>query len=156
MSTPTAYLETARKALKLSRKGKSAVEIKTALDLPYATHAHHAVAIATLEERFEEPRLTEDELKLLIQIAQNERNAIAHGDARSPKLKYAGHWTWPRGRAAYLAYKRLGTHRRGEDDRKPGTGLGLLYPYNGYVRLTRAGWALIHALEAVQGVNDGR
>jgi len=151
MTKPASFLQTARAALKLHRKGKTAVEIKLALKLAYAADAHRAVNVAFEEESFNEPRLTPDEIGLLLSVAAAQRAAVARGDACSPKLKYCGHWRWPKSRAAYLAYKRLGSHRRGEDEHKPGTGLELLHPYNGYVRLTRAGWALVHALEAQGG-----
>ncbi|MGE4324194.1 MAG: hypothetical protein AB7E60_14355 [Sphingobium sp.] len=145
------YLEMAAQALRLHRKGKTPVEIKVALALPYARDANTAVNIGEMAERFEEPRLTDQERDMLLSVAAYERDEIARGNTCAPKLKYAGSHMWPRSRAAYLAYKRLGSHRRGEDARRPGTGLALLNPYNGYVRLTRAGWALVHLLEAEGG-----
>lgn len=143
------YLDTALKALKLHRKGQSNPEIKVALGYSYSEDVVRAVNCARLAEQFEEPRLTADELAVLFSVADAERCAIERGDGCSPKLKYcSGGYFWPKSRTSYLAYKRLGTHRRGEEPRSTGTGLGLLHPYNGYVRLTRAGWALVLALEA--------
>lgn len=147
------YLEMARRALKLHRQGKANSEIKLALGYGYSVEVARAVNCAALEERFDEPRLTDQEIALLKSVARAERSAIARGDGCAPQLKYCGGTFWPRSRSAYLAYKRLGSHRRGEDPHKPGSGLGLLNPYNGYVRLTRAGWALVHALE-VAGVAE--
>ena len=142
------YLDTARKALKLHRKGKSNPEIKVALGYSYSEDVVRAVSCARLYEGFEEPALTTQEIELLKAVARAERAAASSGDGRSPQLKYCSGLFWPKSRSAYLAYRRLGSHRRGEDQRRPGTGLGLLHPYNGYVRLTRAGWSLVHALEA--------
>lgn len=143
------YLTTARKALKLHRKGKSNPEIKTELGYRYSAEVITAINAARLEETFEEPRITPDELAVLFSVADAERLAIERGDTCSPQLKCCrGGYFWPKSRTAYLAYKRLGSHRRGEDPRWPGTDLGLLHPYSGYVRLTRAGWALVLALEA--------
>lgn len=143
------YLDTARKALKLYRKGQSNPEIKVALGYSYSEDVVRAVNCARLAEEIEEPCLTADERAVLISVADAERRAIERGEACAPKLKYcSGGYFWPKSRVAYLAYKRLGKHRRGEDPNRPGTGLGLLHPYSGYVRLTRAGWALVHALEA--------
>lgn len=145
------YLETAHRARALRIKGESNPEIKVALGYRSSAAVGIAVTCASLDASFEEPRLSPDELELLVIIGQTERLAVANGDGRAPKLKYCKRWNWPPSRPAYLAYKRLGTHRRGEDPRKPGTGLGLINPYNGYVRLTRAGWAFVHAIEAAKG-----
>lgn len=142
------YLDTARKALKLNRKGKSNPEIKIALGYSYSAEVARAVNCARLYEGFEEPALTIQEIELLTAVARAERAAASTGDGCSPQLKYCSGLFWPKSRSAYLAYRRLGSHRRGEDQSRPGTGLGLLHPYNGYVRLTRAGWSLVHAIEA--------
>ncbi|MBY0392149.1 MAG: hypothetical protein K2Q27_02660 [Novosphingobium sp.] len=143
------YLAIAHEARKLSLKGKSNPEIKVALKFSYSTDVVRAVECARLDAGFDEPRLSDDETALILAVARAERSAVAKGDARAPQLKYcAGGYFWPRSRSAYLAYKRLGSHRKGEDLHRPGTGLGLLHPYSGYVRLTRAGWALVHAIEA--------
>ncbi len=145
------YLDTARQALKLHRKGKSNPEIKTELGYRYSDDVVYATNCARLYEGFEEAALTAQEIELLRAIANGERAAVAVGNSCAPKLKHFRRWNWPKSRAAYLAYKRLGKHRRGEDPSRPGTGLGLLHPYNGYVRLTPAGWALVHAIEAQGG-----
>ena len=146
------YLATAAKALKFHRKGLSNPEIKVALEYHSSAQVVQAVNCARLEELFEEPRLTSDETLLLIAVARAERTAIARGEACAPKLKYcSGSPFWPKSRSAYLAYKRLGSHRRGENPNCHGSGLGLLHAYNGYVRLTRSGWALVHAIEQESG-----
>ncbi|MGE4324125.1 MAG: hypothetical protein AB7E60_14005 [Sphingobium sp.] len=145
------FLDLAAQALRLHLNGKTAAEIKASLSLPSARDVHLAIDIGRLAERFEEPRLTDQEQELILSVAAYERDEIARGNTCAPKLKYAGAHMWPRSRAAYLAYKRLGSHRRGENTRSPGTGLGLLHPYNGYVRLTKAGWAFVHALESKGG-----
>lgn len=147
----SAFLTSARRAFALHRKGKTPVEIKLALGLRLSAEATRYVHCGRLAHGFDEPRLTADEIALLFAVANAERDAVARGDTCAPKLKYcSGGLFWPKSRSAYLAYRRLGSHRRGEDERRPGTGLGLLHPYNGYVRLTRAGWALVHALDAVE------
>lgn len=147
----SAFLDKARRALALYRKGKTAVEIKQALQLRYAVEAVRHVDCGMMAHKFDETRLSTDETALLIAVARAERAAVARGETCPPKLKYcSGGLFWPKSRSAYLAYRRLGSHRRGEDESRPGTGLGLLHPYNGYVRLTRAGWALVHALDAVE------
>jgi hypothetical protein len=156
MADQVPYLTRARKAAKLAKAGKTNVEIKVAMNLGYASEASRMVEIAHLDQSFEANRLTSDELQLLRIVAHAQRNGLERGETCSPKLKYCSAPFWPRSRPAYLAYKRLGTHRAGEDTNRPGTGLALLQPYNGYVRLTRAGWALVHALEALEGTNNGR
>lgn len=145
------YLETARKARSLRTKGKSNPEIKVELGYASSADVERAVHCARLDASFEERRLTAEELELLMIVASHERAAVASGDGCAPKLEYCRRWHWPASRSAYLAYKRLGSHRRGELPHKAGTGLALLDPYNGYVRLTRAGWALVHAVEALKG-----
>ncbi|MBX9661896.1 hypothetical protein [Novosphingobium sp.] len=146
------YLAIAHEALKLSLKGKSNPEIKVALKFHFSADVVRAVQCARLDTGFNEPRLTDDETALILAVARAERAAVERGDACAPQLKYcSGGMFWPRSRSAYLAYKRLGTHRKGEDPTRPGTGLGLLHPYSGYVRLTRAGWALVHAIKAQEG-----
>lgn len=145
-------LQIARKALALADKGKSNIEIKAALKLNYAQEAANFVLVGNIDRKQNEAKLTDLELALIKSVALAERRALERRETCSPKLKYCSPALgfWPKSRAAYLAYKRLGTHRAGEDERRPGSGLGLLHPYAGYVRLTRAGWALVHALEAMQ------
>lgn len=145
------YLDTAKKALKLHRKGRSNLEIKVELGYRYSEDVVRAVNCARLYEGFEEPALTVQEIELLKAVARAERAAVSKGEGCAPQLKYCSGLFWPKSRSAYLAYRRLGSHRRGEEQRRPGTGLGLLHPYNGYVRLTPAGWSLVHALEALGG-----
>lgn len=146
------YLAIAHEARKLSLKGKSNPEIKVALKFAYSADVVRAVDCARLDAGFDEPRLSDDETALLLAVARAERAAVEKGQTRAPQLKYCrGGMFWPSSRSVYLAYKRLGTHRKGEDPYRPGTGLGLLHPYSGYVRLTRAGWALVHAIEAKEG-----
>lgn len=145
------YIETAREALKLSRKGKEVAEIKVALGERYSKDVHHMINAARSEEEQAEPRLTPDELTLILSVARAERADVVRGQLCSPKLKYCGGMFWAKGKPERIARKRLGAHRKGEDETKRGTGLALLDPYGGgYVRLTRAGWALVHAVEAAQ------
>lgn len=148
-----AYIDIARKAFALAKKGKSNIEIKVELGLPYSKDAAHAVEVGRIDASFEEPRLTPDEMTLIMRVAEAERRDVERGIVCSPKLKYCSGLFWARGKAERVARKRLGSHRYGEDERRPGTGLALLRPYHGgYVRLTRAGWAMVHALE-VQAKN---
>lgn len=144
----TSYMETARMALALYRKGKTAIEIRKALGFPYAKSANHAVNVAIREEKYRESRLSPDELELIINVGRAELRLIERGDTCGPKLKYCGGWRWPKGKAERIARRRLNAERKGEDSRSA-TGLRLLYSYHGgYVFLTRAGWALFHAIEA--------
>ena len=144
------YLETARQALKLHRKGHTAVEIKQALKLGYAHEANRAVNVALAEETYLEAALSQDELTLLINIGRAQLRQLERGDTCRPKLKYCSGMFWARGKAERIARKRLDTERKGEDCIS-GTGLGLLCSYHGgYVFLTRAGWALFHTFEQVR------
>lgn len=143
------YLEDARKAVALADKGKTPIEIKIALGLRYSKDANALVNCGRTERTFVEPKLTKDEMTLILSIATSQRAGLERGDTCSPKLKYVGGMFWPRSRSETVARKRLGSHRRGEDESKRGTGLGLLYHYHGgYVQLTRAGWSLVHQMEA--------
>lgn len=150
--TSKAYIEAARKALALHRRGKDIQEIKKAVGDRYAEDTKTKIAVANQEARLNSYQLTDDEFTLLNNIAEAERRALERGSTCSPKLKYCGLAFWPRTKATRLARKRLDTHRHGECTSQPGTGLGLLNAYHGgYVRLRPAGWALIHALEGKPG-----
>lgn len=146
------YLEKSRRAFTLHKKGKSNVEIKVELGLGYASDAEGMVAVGRIDAVHQEAALTSDELKLILSIAAAERSALEEGDSCSPKIKYCGGWRWSHGKADRVAKKRLNLFRKNEDKTKgswSATGLNLVDTYNGgYVRLTRAGWALVHALEA--------
>lgn len=142
------YIDSAREALKLSRKGLSVADIKAKIGERYSEQVRHKIRAALQEERQNAARLSADEMVLILSVARTARLAVEAGDLCSPKLKYCGGMFWPRGKSERIARKRLGAHRKGEDPTNPGTGLGLLDPYHGgYVRLTRAGWALAYALE---------
>lgn len=143
------YLESAREALRLHRKGLSVSDIKTAIGERYAVDVRRKINVGTMEEDLAEPALSSEELSLILNIGRAERRALECGDTCSPKLKHCAGMFWPQGKAERIARKRLGTHRRGEDETAKGTGLRLLTPYHGgYVRLSRTGWALVHAIEA--------
>ena len=142
------YLQSARDALKHHRKSKSTQEIKAKLGLRYAEEVHRRVNVAQREETYLEARLTPDELTLIMNVGRAQLRQLEHGDICSPKLKYCGGLFWPRGKAERIARKRLNDDRKG-DEVGLATGLGLLCAYHGgYVILTRAGWALFHAIEA--------
>lgn len=86
----TDYLETARKALALSKKGKTNVEIKLALGLDYAKDAERAVAIGQRQAKIDEAALTKAELDVIRMLAANERRRNANGDNSSFSGKYLG------------------------------------------------------------------
>jgi hypothetical protein len=143
------YLESARVALKLFRKGKDIQEIKVKLGERYAVDVRRKINVACMELDFEEPELTSDELALVMNVGRIQRIQLTRGETCSPKLKWCAAAFWPNGKAERIARKRLGKHRASEDPQKPGTGLGLLHHYHGgYVQLTPAGWSLFHAIDA--------
>ena len=138
----TAYIETAREALKLHRKGRTTQEIKDALGLRYAYEVHKSVNVASAEDKAQNARLTEDEITLIINVGRAVLRQLEHGNTCAPKLKYCRGMLWPRGKAYRSAKKRLAAASW-----DGGEGLNLLHAYNGYVCLTPAGWALFHAIE---------
>lgn len=147
----SSWIETARQALAMFRKGLTPVEIKVKLDQRYSLDVRKMIVAADDEERFLGFALTKDEVTLIRNVGKAQLSAIQRGDTCSPKLKYCGQMFWAKGKAERIARKRLDKHRKGEDPSKcPGTGLGLLNAYNGYVCLRPAGWSLWHALEAAE------
>lgn len=141
----------AAKAHKLSSKGDlTGRELADKLGLKYAAEAHDLANIGRAAAARESHRLTDSEMLLLRCLAAEERALLDAGRVGSPTSprvaqrarKASG---WP----AATAAKRLGTHRKGEDERSRGSGLNLVsIPGNGHLWLTPAGWALIHAIEA--------
>lgn len=144
------YLESARIALAMERKGKSVPEIKAKLGLRYAHEVHNRLLVARKEETFREPNITVDELELIMNVGRAQLAQLDRGETCNPKLKYCAGRLWPRGKAERIARKRLDSHRKGEDPNGRGTGFNLLYPYSGYVCLTPAGWALYWSARADQ------
>lgn len=148
------YLQKAIEAAKLAGKGKTRIEVKDALGFRYARDAQVAINIGNGHNRVEELALTPDEIKLLLAVAKAERLALSHGDSCSPKLKHLALYPWGKSKVERLARKRLDLARKGEENlpQWQWSGLGLLNAYHGgYVCLRRAGWALVHALEAKGG-----
>lgn len=138
------YLHSSREALKLQSKGKSTQEIKAKLGLRYAQEVHSRIAVAKREEDFLEPKLTHDELDLIIHVGRAQLRQLERGEICSPKLKYCSPPFWRVGKSKRVAQKRI--HLSRSDGT---TGIGLLCAYHGgYVYLTPAGWALFHAIEA--------
>lgn len=148
------YLESARAALAMDRKGKTVAEIKAKLGLRFADEVHNRLLVARKEESFREPNITFDELALIMNVGRMQLWQLEHGGTCNPKLKYCREPFWPRGKAERLARKRLASHRKGEDLSKHGTGFNLLHPYNGYVCLTPAGWALYWSTHSEQERDD--
>lgn len=151
----TAILENAAKALKLHRKGKSNPEVKKALGLEYSTDAIRMIEVGRRQERINDCRLTERELTVIMSLAEVERKRLARGDVSAFNGKWLGGFGWKAGEALRLMRKRLGLARKGEERQLERghlhncTGLGLiLHWHGGGCHLTRAGWALVHALEA--------
>jgi len=148
------YLQSARAALAMDRKGKTVAEIKANLGLRYAHEVHNRLLVARKEETFHEPNITVDELALIMGIGKAQLRQLDHGETCNPKLKYCGGRFWLRGKAERIARKRLARHRKGEDPNGRGTGFNLLHPYNGYVCLTPAGWALFWSTLSEQERDD--
>lgn len=141
-------LALADKAYKLSKAGKSGPEIAKAIGVRYASEANSFAAVGRARASAEAARLTEPELLLLRSLAEEHRYLIANGECRSPKspdvswrARKSGGW------ANATASKRLGSHRKGEDERYHGTGFRMVHASrNGHIWLESAGWALVHAL----------
>ena len=143
-------LETAAKALKLHQQGKSNPEIKNALGLAYSTDAIRIIEVGRRQHRIEDCRLTDRELAVLKAIARSERERQDRGDVTAFKGKYLGGFGWKIGEMLRIVRKRLGHARKGEENLPSYqlTGLGLVdHWHGGGCCLTRAGWALIHAIE---------
>ena len=143
-------LGTAAKALKLHQQGKSNPEVKKALGLAYSTDALRMIEIGRRQHRIEDCKLTDRELTVLKTLARSERARQAKGDVSAFNGKYLGGCGWKFGAMLRIVRKRLGHARKGEENLPPYqlTGLGLVdHWHGGGCCLTRAGWALIHAIE---------
>lgn len=144
------WIALGRKALKLSKKITDIQALKKALGCTYAAEAHHLVNLGQKCASIDTHQLTASELLLLQCLAAVHRAELSRGNISSPKSK----WVSARARKSYgwaaaTAAKRLGTHRKGEDQRWRGTGLNMVYASrNGHMWMEPAGWAVIHALEA--------
>jgi hypothetical protein len=140
----------ALKAHKLSLKpdmdGKT---LAKALGVKYAAEARTMAAVGRGWAVRDSHRLTEAEALLIKTIATEERLILEAGGCRSPKgVTISWRARKSSGWAASTAAKRLGSHRKGEDERHYGTGLRLVEARrNGHIWLTAAGWALAHAME---------
>lgn len=144
-------LDTAAKALKLHRQGKSNPEIKKALGLAYSTDAIRMIEVGKRQHRIEDYALTNGELAVIKALARSERARQGNGDVSAFNGKWLGGFGWKVGAMLRIVRKRLGRTRKGEEDLQlhEMTGLGLIdHWHGGGCRLTRAGWALVHALEA--------
>ncbi|HEU4958998.1 MAG TPA: hypothetical protein VFT56_01205 [Sphingomonas sp.] len=140
----------ADKAYELGRAGKTGPEIAKAIGVQHASEAHAHAAVGRARASAERARLTDPEVLLLRCLAAEERALLARGQCRSPK-SHAVSWRAgkSRGWANATASKRLGSHRKGEDDRLGGTGFRMVkVAGNGHIWLTPAGWAVVHAIEA--------
>lgn len=141
----------ALKAAKLLRKADiTGPELAQKLGVKYAADAWHLAALGRSIESIDNNRLTDAERLLIVSLAAEHRDLHERGEIRSPKGKHAS-WRARKsdGWAASVVAKRLGTHRKGEDERWRGTGLNFVNASrNGHMSLTPAGWALVHAMEA--------
>lgn len=141
----------ALQAHKLSRReGITGPELAAKLGVKYAKDAWHLAAVGARLQRVENAKLSEPEVLLLKCLAHVERDLADRGEVRSATGKHVS-WRARKadGWAASTAAKRLGTHRKGEDERWRGTGLNFVdASRNGSMSLTQAGWAIIHTMEA--------
>ena len=140
----------ADKAHRLANAGKTGPEIAKAIGVRYASEAHAHAAVGRARATAETARLTDPEMLLLRCLAAEHRALIAGGECRSPKSPNVS-WRARKsaGWAAATAANRLGSHRKGEDDRLAGTGFRMVEASrNGHIWLKPAGWAFIHAIEA--------
>lgn len=153
MSGVSSYLATALKAAALAKKGKSRFEVRDELDFRYVGEADTAIRTGKRFERISGYVLTPDEIRLLLALARAEREKLQVGDLSSCKLKHITPWPWPRTKCERIARKRLDIAAKGEETLPPAfgrTGLGLVEVYHGgYIRMRPAGWAMVHALEAM-------
>ena len=149
------YLKMAREAAKLAKKGLTNPQIRARLGLPYSKDVVRAVQIAHRQARIDDCMLTKRELETIMALARTERSANLRGDNSAFNGKWLGGAGYRAGQCLQIIRKRLGHARKGEpcesyyDLQWRCTGIGLVnHWHGGGVKLTRAGWALVHALEA--------
>ncbi|MBA4766097.1 MAG: hypothetical protein H2049_00495 [Porphyrobacter sp.] len=153
MSQHGQYLDTALEAAAMVNKGKTRFEVKDALGLRYVGEADTLIRTGKRHIRTAGYALTPDEMTLLHALARAERAKTEVGDLSTCKLKHVTPWLWSRSKCERIARKRLDLHATGVEELTPlreFKGLGLIEVYHGgYIRMRPAGWALIHALEAM-------
>jgi len=143
-------LLTHRMAFKLHRQGKSNWEVKKVLGLANSIEACRMIEVGKRQHRIEDSRLTDRELAVIRALARSERARQGNGDISAFNGKWLGGMGWKVGAMLRIIRKRLGRARKGEEDLQlhEMTGLGLIdHWHGGGIRLTRAGWALVHAIE---------
>lgn len=147
------YLTMARKAAKLHKQGLSNPAIKVKLGLQYSKDVVRAIEVARRQARIDDCILTPNEIATIMALARTERRANLCGDISAFKGKWLGGAGYRVGQCLRIIRKRLGHARNGPVVASvpwSHTGLGLVHDWGGgYVKLTRAGWALVHALEAM-------
>jgi hypothetical protein len=147
-------VEQGLQAFNLHSQGKSNPEVKVALGLSDSKEAVRLIEVGRRQARIEDCRLTDRELAVILALAASERHRQAAGDVSAFNGKWLGGFGWRVGGMLYVMRKRLGLARKGEKAPPEGplylcTGLGLVDSWHGGgCRLTRAGWALVHAIEA--------
>jgi len=122
-----------------------------ALGVQYAKEAWNLAAIGRSYEAITDAALTPPERLLLTVLAIEHRHLLEHRNTTSSPKGVDVSWRARKGSgwAAATAAKRLGTHRKGEDEARRGTGLNFVQARrNGHMWLTPAGWAVVHAMEA--------
>jgi hypothetical protein len=141
----------ALKAYKASRKpGIDGQALAKAVGVRYAHEAWTLASLGSSWSRIDDAKLTEPERLLLVSLAAAHRLILDHGRASSPKGVFVSRIARKSsGWAANVAAKRLGSHRKDEDEARHGTGLNFVEARrNGHMWLTPAGWAVVHAMEA--------
>jgi len=145
-------MDLAYQADKLARSGLRGKELGVRLKVT-TPEANRLAAVGAAERQRQSARLTPPELALLKALVAEHVDLLKHGETRSPKTPDV---SWRAGKsagwAATTAQKRLFDEKWDDSVRMYVEGFGFVHVAgNGYMWLTRAGWALVHAM----GLTDG-
>jgi hypothetical protein len=134
----------------LCKTGEDGPALAKAIGVTYAKDAWKLAQLGSSWSRIDDAKLTKPERLLLTSLAAAHRYALIDGSTASPKGVFVSRIARKSsGWAAYVVAKRLGSHRKDEDEARRGTGLNFVEARrNGHMWLTPAGWAVVHAMEA--------